>query len=67
MIFPYIFMEKFAGYENQWLALHPSDNHIVGSGATLQEAGDKARQQGYRDPVFFKVPPSGYFISTPFC
>ena len=59
-------MEQFVGYENQWLALHPSDNSIVGSGSTLQEAADQARQQGYRDPVFFKVPPPGYFISTQF-
>ncbi len=66
MIFPYITVEQFAGYENQWLALHPSDKSIVGNGVTLQETADKAGQQGFDDPIFFKVPPSGYFVSTPF-
>jgi hypothetical protein len=67
MILPYISLEQFAGYENKWVALRSADNAILGSGTTLQEAADQARVKGYANPVFFRVPPRGYFlISTPF-
>ena len=54
------------GYENQWLALRSSNNQIIGSGTTLHEAAEEARRQGHTDPVFFKVPPAGYFTLTSF-
>jgi hypothetical protein len=46
----------------EWIALSKGDNRIVGTGKTIEEALQKARQSGNDDPVVMKVPPVGALI-----
>ena len=46
----------------EWIALSKGDHHIVGTGKTIEEALQKARQSGDEDPVLMKVPPVGALI-----
>jgi hypothetical protein len=46
----------------EWIALSKGDNRIVGTGKTIEEAIQKARQSGNEDPVVMKVPPVGALI-----
>jgi hypothetical protein len=46
----------------EWIALSKADNHIVGTGKTVEEALQKARQSGDGDPVLMKIPPVGALI-----
>jgi hypothetical protein len=46
----------------EWIALSKRDNHIVGTGKTVEEALQMARQNGNEDPVVMKVPPVGALI-----
>ncbi len=67
MIFPYISMEQFAGYENKWVALAgPDRQKIVGSGNDPSEAIKDARKNGYTETTLLAVPRfDGYHIPTP--
>ena len=42
---------------NTWLALDDTESLCVGRGATIAEAIEEARKNGYEDPVMFRVPP----------
>jgi hypothetical protein len=41
---------------NAWLALDEDETAIVGTGPTLQEAIDQAREHGVNDPVVVWAP-----------
>jgi hypothetical protein len=42
---------------NTWLALDDSQSRCVGRGASIAEAIEEARKNGYEDPIMFRVPP----------
>jgi alkanesulfonate monooxygenase SsuD/methylene tetrahydromethanopterin reductase-like flavin-dependent oxidoreductase (luciferase family) len=42
---------------NTWLALDDTQSLCVGRGATIAEAIEEARRNGYEDPIMFLVPP----------
>jgi hypothetical protein len=46
----------------EWIALSRMDNRIVGSGKTVEEAIQKAKQSGHDEPVVMKVPPVSALI-----
>lgn len=58
--------EEYKKYQQKWVALAGSDDHIVGVGDTLSEAKQAAARQGYDDPTFYLIPPPGLHIPTPF-
>jgi hypothetical protein len=41
---------------NTWLALDESRTRCVGQGASLQDAIEQARRNGYEDPIMLFVP-----------
>ena len=43
-------------YANKWVALSANQTHVIGSGMSLKEALDQAKQSGQRDPVVMFVP-----------
>lgn len=51
------------GYEGKWVALSIQKDKVVvsGSGNTIDEAIEKAKQRGVDDPIITRVP------SEPFC
>jgi hypothetical protein len=44
-------------YEDQWVALTPDKLEVVGNGADVKEAKEKARQKGFTEVVYYKVFP----------
>jgi hypothetical protein len=56
-------LDQFIKYENKWVAFANSgQDRIVGSGDTLAEARNQAKQNGVAKPIFFKMLPDAYFI-----
>ncbi len=43
-------------YKGLWVALKDDEKTVVASGKTVQEAGSKAQEQGYKEPTMFRVP-----------
>ena len=43
-------------YKGQWVALLDDEVTVVGSGRTLKEAKEKARQKGCGNPVLTRMP-----------
>jgi Icc-related predicted phosphoesterase len=54
--------EKIKKYENKWVAIS-SDNVIVSGGLTYREALERAKSDGKKDVVLFKVPSLKYSLS----
>lgn len=55
------FLKELEKYVNKWVAIagYGSDEErVVASGDSILEARHKAESQGFKDPTFFKVPPS---------
>jgi len=50
--------EVLRGFEGKWVALSTKDGQIVvsGSGKSLGEAIQRAREKGVHDPVLIRVP-----------
>jgi hypothetical protein len=50
--------EVLRGYEGKWAALSIKDDQIAisGSGVTISEAIEKARQKGVNDPILIRAP-----------
>lgn len=46
------------GFEDKWVALYIKDDQVViaGSGDTIPEAIEKAREKGIDDPILMRVP-----------
>jgi len=46
------------GFEGKWVALSIKDGQVVisGSGVTISEAIEKARQKGVNDPILIRAP-----------
>jgi len=44
--------KKFCG---QWVALDPKTQNVVASAPTAKEALERARRDGYMEPLVFKV------------
>lgn len=50
-------------YKGLWVALKDDEETVVGSGSTLKEAVEKAKEAGYPDPIVMRVPQKlMYFI-----
>ena len=50
--------ELLRPYPSGWVALSSDEDKVVGAGETLQEARDRAIQDGYLgEPIFVKVIP----------
>ena len=46
-------------FQNKWVALKPEpldSTEVVGSGDTLKEALEKAKEKGFNQPIIYKVP-----------
>ncbi len=55
------FIKELEKHENKWVAItgYGSDQEsIVATGDSILEARQKAESLGFKDPTFFKVPPS---------
>ena len=55
------FLKELEKHVNKWVAItgYGSDEEsIVATGDSILEARQKAESQGFKDPTFFKVPPS---------
>ncbi len=48
--------KKISKYKKGWVALTPDSKRVVGSGNSLHEALEKAREKGVKDPTLLKVP-----------
>jgi hypothetical protein len=46
----------------EWIALSSTQDRIVATGKTLEEAVNAAKEQGEESPVLTKVPPVGNLI-----
>ena len=46
--------EELDGYRGLWVAIE--DGHVVTSAESLSDALDRAREQGYADPLMYRVP-----------
>ena len=51
--------ELFRKYQNQWIAL-TSNEKVISSGSTLEEALTKAGEKGFKNPLVTKVPDLKY-------
>jgi S-adenosylmethionine synthetase len=50
-------------YKGRWVALKDDEETVIGSGLTLREAVQKAKEAGYPDPIVMRVPKKlMYFI-----
>jgi hypothetical protein len=54
------FAEELGKYEDKWVAIlrNGDEEIIVGSGGRIKDARREAEAKGFRDAVYFKVPPS---------
>jgi hypothetical protein len=51
--------EIFKKYQNKWITIADNDE-VISAGSTLDEALDKARRKGIRDPIVTKIPDLKY-------
>lgn len=52
-------------YAGQWVALEPGTDNVVGYGGTLIVAEHLAKQAGFDEPEFYRVPTSdAYFVGV---
>lgn len=56
--------EVLKGFEGKWVALSMKDGQIVisGSGITISEAIEKARENGVDDPTLIRAPEACSYI-----
>ncbi|MDO8728382.1 MAG: DUF5678 domain-containing protein [bacterium] len=45
-------------YKGLWVALADDEITVLGHGKTLKEARDKAKKNGYTDPILTRMPES---------
>ena len=45
-------------YKGLWVALADDETTVLSSGKTLKEALDKAKKNGYTNPIFTRMPES---------
>lgn len=45
------FVQLLKPYNKKWVAISPDGKKIVGSGCTPKEAANKAKEEGYKNPV----------------
>ena len=43
-------------YKGLWVALLDDEQTVVGSGQTLQQALEQAKERGHPNPIFMRVP-----------
>ncbi len=43
-------------YKGLWVALRDDEKTVISSGKTLKQAANKAKEQGFDQPIFFRVP-----------
>lgn len=48
--------EIYKKYKGLWVALKDDCLTVVASGKTVEEALEGAQSNGYKNPIFFKVP-----------
>jgi len=46
-------LKKFKGL---WVALKDDQKTVIASGKTVQTAVEKAKKNGFKDPILFRVP-----------
>lgn len=49
-------------YKGLWVALKDDEQTVISSGKTLKETSKKAKEKGFENPIFMKIPQKvGYF------
>lgn len=49
-------------YKGLWVALKDDEQTVISFGKTLQETANKAKDKGFKKPIFMKIPQNvGYF------
>ena len=48
--------EIYKKYKGLWVALKEDETTVVGSGKTAREALEKARREGYENPILTRMP-----------
>jgi len=43
-------------YKGKWVALTEDERRVVSSGRSAKETLEKAKKEGYKNPILFKVP-----------
>lgn len=43
-------------YKGKWVALTEDEKKVVSSGKSARETLEKAKKEGHRNPILFKVP-----------
>ena len=52
-------------YKGLWVALKDDEVTVISSGKTLENTSKKAKDKGFENPIFFKVPKNlTYFVGA---
>lgn len=43
-------------YKGKWVSLTGNEKRVIASGKSAKEALEKAKKEGYENPILFKVP-----------
>lgn len=56
-------------YKGLWVALKQDEETVVGSGKTLKEAMEQAKEKGYERPIMTRVPekPLTFVVQKLYC
>ena len=53
----------YKDYKGLWVALKDDEVTVISSGKTLEETSKKAKNKGFSDQIFFRVPKvATYFV-----
>lgn len=52
-------------YKGLWVALKDDEVTVISSGKTLEDTSQKAKEKGFGNPIFYKVPQKlTYFVGA---
>ena len=52
-------------YKGLWVALQNDEVTVISSGKTLEDTSKKAKEKGFENPIFYKVPQKlTYFVGA---
>ena len=43
-------------YKGKWVGLTEDEKKVISSGKSAKETLDKAKKEGYKNPILFKIP-----------
>lgn len=50
------FTQIIKKYKGKWVGLTENEKKVISSGKSAKEALEKAKKEGYKTPILFKVP-----------